>query len=286
MPPTDEGSSRRARILKRVLKWVNQDRFDDHDSWMVFGNRAVDTSGAQEELYERCKPEDEPGYQMLGDSQVDVGKVFDARRTSLEDRPPRIFGQDVMPANWRAAKEPNPQDVAELLDARYSAEIVGKLEEIVDRAASLTPHEVSTGKIQEAGVRAYFEEAHCCYLYGFDAACAVMCRAILESALKAKVDPDGKIEWDLRKAKSDPSGRIETHPPKERSLFWALIEKSGLDEALKVGAEQVKKCGDAAIHNYARFQKEYQRKRKVEEGLAVTRDVLAKLYPQPTGPEI
>jgi hypothetical protein len=60
-----------------------------------------------------------------------------------------------------------------------------------------------------------------------------------------------------------------------------LLEKSGLEKALNDGADQVKNGGDFAIHNFQRFQKEYQSRGLVEEGLTVTRDVLANLYPQP-----
>jgi len=271
MPPTNEGLSRRAKILKRVLEWVSQDRFQDHDSWMLFGNRGANTSGEHEELYELSNPEYEPGYQMLGNFRVDVGKTFDARRTSLEGRAPRILGQNILPAGWRATKEPDSPELAEVLDASYSAEVVGKLEKIVDRAISLAPHEVNTDQIQDAGLRAYFEEAHRCYLYGFNAACAVMCRAILESALKAKVDPDDMIERYL---------------PKGRSLFRALLEKSGLEKALKDGAEQVKKGGDNAAHDYLKFERECQGQGKLYENLVITRSALAALYPQTTDPEI
>ena len=176
-----------------------------------------------------------------------------------------------LPPEWRTMQEPSPAERDDDLDALYSSELIGKLDRIVDRAASLDPHKVDVGQVQDPGTRAYFQEAHRCYLYGFNAACAVMCRAILESALKEKVDPDGMVERNL---------------PKDASLFYALLEKSRLEDALQQGAKQVKKAGDAAAHGYDKFQREYQGKGKIEEGLAVTRDVLAKLYPQSMNPEI
>ncbi len=245
--------------------------------------------GEREELSERNKPEHERAYQMLGDLQVYGGKVLDAKRTSLNRQPPKAVvrgledSADMEPGpDWRAGEEPGPADIAEDLDAHYSLQIIGKLDKIVERATSLDPHKVDASQIPDPNIRAYFEEAHRCYLYGFNAACAVMCRAILESALKAKFDPDGRIEWELYRSKLDPHSNIETRSPKEKSLFYVLIEKSRLEKALKDGAEQVKQGGDFAIHNYTRFQKEYQSQGLVEEGLAVTRDVLANLYPQPT----
>jgi hypothetical protein len=282
MSPTDEAFSRRARILKRVLEWVNQGRFWDHGSWMLLGNRVLatvtdSTGGEREELWELNKPQLEPGYEMLGDLQVHSGKLLDARRTSLERQPPRAVVRGEDPAelelgpDWRAMEEPSPTERAEDLDALCSSELVGKLDKIVERATSLDPHDVDVSQIHDSDTRAYFQEAHRCYLYGFNAACAVMCRAILESALKAKVDPDHMIEMYL---------------PKGPSLFRVLLEKSGLEKALKDGAEQVKKDGDYAAHNYLKFQKECQGQGKLYENLVITRSTLAALYSQLTSAEI
>jgi hypothetical protein len=282
MKPPRESFSKRASIFRRVLDWINQGRFQDHGSWMLFGNKVLietttnDTKS--EELYEAYKPEHETLYKELGDLQVYGGKVLDARRTTLSSQPPGasigesgILTNMELPPGWRTMQEPSPTERDDDLDALYSSELIGKLDRVVDRAASLDPHKVDVGKVHDSGTRAYFQEAHRCYLYGFNAACAVMCRAILESALKEKVDPDGMVERNL---------------PKGASLFYLLLGKSGLEEALKCGAEQVKKAGDAAAHEYNNFQREYQGKGKIEEGLAVTRDVLARLYPRSTNPEM
>jgi hypothetical protein len=298
MQSTEEGFSKRAGILKRVVDWVNQGRYDDKGSWMLFGSRVLatvtDSGGEREELWERNKPEHERAFQLSGDLQIFGGKVLDARRTSLSPRPPKVVlrgledPEEMEPGpDWRAMEEPCPAKTAEDLDAHYSSELIGKLDKIVERATSLDPHKVDASQIHDPEIRAYFEEAHRCYLYGFNGACAVMCRAILESALKAKFDPDGSIEWELYKAKVDSRRSIDTRSPKEeKSLFRVLLEKSGLDEALKDGAERAKKGGDLAIHDYETFQKEYQSKGKVAEGLDTTRAVLANLYPQPNDPEI
>jgi hypothetical protein len=298
MQPTTEEFSKRAGILKRVLDWVNQNRYEDHDSWMLLGSKmvltATDTEGEHEELEDRDEPEGERVHQALGDLRAYDGKVLDAKRTSLNPRPPKAVvrgledPEEIEPgANWRAMEEPSLTKAADGLDAFYASQLIGKLENVVERATSLDPHKVDASQIHDPKIRAYFEEAHRCYLYGFSLACAVMCRAILESALKAKFDPEGRIELELYKAKVDSHRSIERRSPKEdKSLFRTLIEKSGLDEALKDAAERAKKGGDLAIHNYERFQKEYQSKGKVAEGLDTTRDVLANLYPQPTDPEI
>ncbi len=45
---------------------------------------------------------------------------------------------------------------------------------------------------RRAEIKQYFEEAHQCYLYGFNIACAVLCRSILESAFIERFDPPEK----------------------------------------------------------------------------------------------
>ena len=294
MQPTNQEFSKRARILKRVLDWVNQGRYDDKGSWMLFGSRVLgtvtdSTGGEREEIWERNKPEHERVFQLSGDLQIFGGKVLDERRTSLNPQPPKTVANGVEDSaemepgpDWRTMEEPCLAETAEDLDAHYSSELIGKLDKIVERATSLDRHKVDASQIPHLNIRAYFEEAHRCHLYGFNAACAVMCRAILESALKAKFDPDGRVEWELYKAKVDPHRSFDPHTPKEdKSLFHVLIQKSGLIEELKIAAVQAKKCGDFAIHDYERFQREYQSRGLVGESLAVTRDVLANLYPQP-----
>ncbi len=282
MQPTVEGFSKRAEILRRVLDWVNQERYQDYDSWMQFGNKrsytVTDADGEQEYSFKPDKAENEPHYQALGDFLVDDGKLTDARRTSLNPQPPKAIVRgledpaDIEPGpDWRAMEEHSLTKRADGLDAFYAAQLIGKLDKVVERATSLEPHNVDVSQIHDYNIRAYFDEAHRCYLYGFGLACAVMCRAMLESALKAKVDPDHRIEMCLQKG---------------QSLFRELLDKSGLEKALKDGAEQVKKGGDFAIHDFKKFQKEYQSQGLVEEGLVVTRELLANLYPQPEATEI
>jgi hypothetical protein len=274
MSATDQDFSKRAGILKRVLAWVNRGWFADHYSWMLFGNRWVDTGSGQEELHERSKPEDEPTYEALGDMQVDAGKIVDARRTSLEGRPPRILGQEVVPANWRAMQERDQLAVTELLDITYSAEIVGKLETIVHRASLLGPHEVDVSKAPDP-LRGYFKEVHNCFLYGFPIACAVLCRALLETALKAQYERrNQRTTWK-------PSKDL---PPDERKKSKILklldqAQKEGILDGSRVeAAENVKDAGDAAIHRPEDFQTCWGQEDQLQRLVEDTRKVLEDLY--------
>ena len=114
----------------------------------------------------------------------------------------------------------------------------------------------------------YFEEAHACFLYGFPIACAVLCRAILESALTTVVDPNEAIKKNL---------------PKESSYFEALVEnakqlkddREGQDD--RPCALDVKRAGNWAIHKLKKFNQTYGSER-LAEVLNDTRRVLVDLY--------
>jgi len=116
------------------------------------------------------------------------------------------------------------------LDAKYADEVLTKLDKIVERASSLEPHQVNPESIAKRNLKAYFEEAHRCYLYGFHRACAVLCRAMLESGLRGK-DPDH-----------------------EGKPLEDLIQRSELKHALRYGADEVRKAGNLAAHDAAKFE--------------------------------
>ncbi|MBZ5562237.1 MAG: DUF4145 domain-containing protein [Acidobacteriia bacterium] len=153
------------------------------------------------------------------------------------------------------------------LDSHYCEEVLDTLELIVSRASALEA--VRTESIPNTKVRRCFEEAMRCYLYGFNMACAAMCRALLEAALKEVIDPDGR----LRPVK-DAKGR-------GASYFLTLVDNarwSGkLSNELTGSAKQVKEAGDAAVHDAAKFAIEYPAK-KVESLLDRTRQILSELY--------
>jgi hypothetical protein len=82
------------------------------------------------------------------------------------------------------------------LDQHYAEEMLGKLEKVVSRASRLQGLELKT--IPRPGVEVHYTEVHRCYLYGFRVACAVLCRAMLESALKEKHRPRRKAPREKR----------------------------------------------------------------------------------------
>lgn len=280
--------SKRAEMLKRVLHYLNSGNYDEQDDYIVFGATSVwdmimDLTDAPHDrkshgLEERIR-------KLVSDAKVHDGRVQSAHRTSL-NQPPGFKTNaldNLLPVEQRALhdllekalqqkrtspgplRRPSESEIADALDAAFAEEVLGKLPKIVERAATL--EELNLKGIPK-GIQQYFEEAHRCYLYGFHVACAVLCRAILESALKATTDPKGAIERSL---------------PTGRSYFKELVEKAkplqggtnGSDD--RPCALDVKDACDWAIHDVRRFNQTYGGKR-LPEVLANTRKVLFDLY--------
>ena len=274
-------STKRADLLLRTLDCINSGEYDDQDDYMLFGRS--DIYEVVDDLTDRDaahNPDRQSLRELASDLKTHRGREHAARRTSLSkpNQPKELRGLDKLSdeglrslreyAARRKSGQPSgsgERNALDDLDAYYAQEVLRKLPKIVDRASRLD--EMSLEGVP-ANVQRYFEEAHRCYLYGFHVAYAVLCRAILESALKASVDPKGSIERSL---------------PKGRSYFKALVENAkplqdghgGKDD--RPCAFDVKNAGDWAIHNFERFNQTYGGER-LHEVLANTRKVLLDLY--------
>ena len=156
------------------------------------------------------------------------------------------------------------------IEQHFANELVKKLPKIVDRAASLDEigdEEIDKGLVC-GHVKSYWEEAHRCYLYGFHVACAVLCRAILASALENVCDPKGTIQKCIGP---------------EESYFKALVEKARNDGLLTDDrpewAIRIRDAGNDAIHNFPRFQQRWCG--RLDDILLNTRKVALDLYTPP-----
>jgi hypothetical protein len=153
--------------------------------------------------------------------------------------------------------EAHPRKISDSLDSKYAHEVLNRLPKILDRATQLDV--ISIARMPNKSVRDYFEEAHNCYLYGFNNACLVLCRAILESALKERLTP-------AERSGKSVVGMI--HAAKANGLITA-------DRA--VWAEDVDRAGSTAIHNYSQSQKHYSA-HAISDVLTKTRAVVEQLY--------
>ncbi|HWT65310.1 MAG TPA: DUF4145 domain-containing protein, partial [Terracidiphilus sp.] len=75
----------------------------------------------------------------------------------------------------------------DLLRAAFALELLELVEPAVTRATQLRECVVAAPSSDEAD--RYLDEATRCYFYGLFTACAVMCRSVLEEAIKQKLPP-------------------------------------------------------------------------------------------------
>jgi hypothetical protein len=151
-------------------------------------------------------------------------------------------------------------DQLDALDRYYAEEILEKLDGIVSRAASLD--RMGLEIVPNRRVQFLFDEAHRCYLYGFDLACAVFCRAILEGTLKEVAVPPSESKQSIHE------------------MIAMAVEKGILTDDRPRCAREVAKAGNRAIHDPETFDRDYSAE-KVQEVLINTRKVLEELYRLP-----
>lgn len=145
-----------------------------------------------------------------------------------------------------------------LLDMRYSRELVQMLPNVVTKASSLQDLELSS--IPNRSVQRYFQEAHYCYLFGLNRACAVMCRAILESSLKEVLGAQNN--WhELIDLAEQP--RHDGRP---------LLDGERIEAAKKVY-----RAGNLAVHDEEQFDVRYP-DIAVENLLLAMRKILEDVY--------
>ena len=274
-------SSKRAIILKQLLPHIATDNYDEYDGYIIFGASSV--FDMIDDIAARPGEREDDSvvraaHELISRLRLHEGKDSVARRTSL-DAPPR-FRADALSAEsnvlWEILEKkrqekgghaghppPSQPCVEDSIDAALADELLGKLPKMVDRALRLD--EISLGAVPNEGVKQYFYEALRCYVYGFRIACAVLCRAILASALENVCDPRGIVRKSV--APGD-------------SYFAALVERAKQDKLLTddrpVCAIKVRDAGNDAIHDFQKFEDRWRN--KLDEIVIDTRKVLLDLY--------
>jgi len=101
-------------------------------------------------------------------------------------------------------------------------------------------------------------------LYGLAIACAVLCRAILESALVDKLDPQGRLQFGNAPYESYISRLID----KAQGTFF--------DEERVKCAKEVRDVGNRAIHDLPAFRRRDEK--RMGEIVDNTRKIVIDLY--------
>ncbi len=142
-----------------------------------------------EELQERYQTDPAAfvaGWRRLA-QEMHQGFIAHARQrlTSLT-RLQRPAMRAQMPA-WQEIQRALDGQENDLLRAAFALEMLGMIEPAVARATQLRECVVAGASSGEAD--RYLDEATRCYFLGLFTACAVMCRSVLEEAIKQKLPP-------------------------------------------------------------------------------------------------
>jgi hypothetical protein len=279
-------SSKRAELLNSLLSHIANGEYDRYDGYIVFGASSVfdmieDIAARRSE-----RMDDSIGKalrELVSDVTLHRGRSRVARRVSLNQPRPfkptteesrrllealeRHLGQK-LPAN---SPEALPlADVEDAIDAELTREVLGILPNMVDRTLRLD--DMLLDHIPNKDVQRYFHEAHRCYQYGFPIACAVLCRAILESALRSVCDPKGILEDEVRKKKFELK--------KDVSYFEELLKEAEKKDRLKLinkrEALDIRDAGNDAIHGFEQFEEKWSS--KLDDIVKNTRLALLDLY--------
>jgi Domain of unknown function (DUF4145) len=271
--------SKRAEVLRKVLDYINHDDWVEFEGFMIFGKEPFDISSGVLEA--------SPGYDSApfrnaeSKSKVSRGKRAIAKRVKL-GTPPE---DETLPEKLRMLKLIAPRiditglnkvlalhgdrtipssPVAQIdeIDAALATEFVGLLE---GSMAKISDYDDMPVRYPNAKVQQYFDQAHRCYLYGLAAACAVLCRAILEAALIEKVDP----RYTLLPVKGTKGSHIS-------GMIERATDKKFFDQERAQCARQVIDAGNNAIHNLPQFQRKYEP--RMGEIVDNTRKIVIDLY--------
>jgi hypothetical protein len=275
--------SKRAEVLKSLLPHIATGDYHEYDGYIIFGASSVfdmidDIAARPSERGDSSLAKS--ARELVSDLTRHHGRSTVARRASLHEPAPfkatskqsrlllealeKLLGEKPIPSS---------SNVEDAIDAALTEEVLGKLSKMVDRTVRL--EDIRLDGVPNKQVKRYFEEAHRCYLYGFSVACAVLCRAILESALDNVCDPEGIVKREVAAGESYFSALVDKAKVKKPSEVW-LMKDEGKDGRVRPVAIAVRDAGNDAIHEFQKFEKNWSN--KLDSILAYTRLVLLALY--------
>jgi hypothetical protein len=126
-----------------------------------------------------------------------------------------------------------------LLRAAFALELVELIEPAVQRATHLRECVVAAPSSEEAD--RYLDEATRCYFYGLFTACAVMCRSVLEEAIKQKLPEALSRQVQTRYRYTATLGNL-LHEVNNN------LKMTGIDTDFPRLANQVNDTGKKAVH--------------------------------------
>jgi len=190
------------------------------------------------ERFEQAPADFVAGWRMLG-REMQQGFVQHARKrlTSLT-RLQQDRGKADAPV-WQQIQVALDSRRNELLRAAFALELLELVEPAVSRAAQLRECVVSGPSSEDAD--RYLDEATRCYFYGLFSACAVMCRSVLEEAIKQKLPPALARQVRSRYRKTPTLGNLLREVNDNLRL-------TGIDAGFPALANRVNDTGRKAVH--------------------------------------
>lgn len=194
-----------------------------------------------EELLERYRQDPGvfvAGWRMMA-QEMRQGFIQHARQrlTSLT-RLQQAGNGGAAPA-WQAIQRALDAQQNDLLRAAFALELLELIEPAVFRATHLRECVVAAPSSEEAD--RYLDEATRCYFYGLFTACAVMCRSVLEEAIKQRLAPAFTRLVRTRYRNAPTLGNL-LHEVNNN------LQLTGFDPGFPRVANQVNDTGKRAVH--------------------------------------
>jgi hypothetical protein len=280
--------SKLADILLRVLEFTSADPDDcaDYGGFLIFGKKAFDNSAPSEPQPKGDRMSPEQAQRLSNLLMTYGGEAEASRRTAKVPREPEdparfiaglppadrelLFSQLERRSSFQQTEEQARGAPTDLLDSYYAREVLEKLQLVLFRVSWL---ERITLKGVPPNVQAYIDEAHACFLYGFEVASAVLCRAVLERAVKEALGVPDPEERGSGPGTKKP--RRDSLPDLIERRWPSPADPNEKEPEAKVAALLVKDLGNSAIHNLPEFQRKSQ---EIRHSLTEIRRVLQDCY--------
>jgi len=194
-----------------------------------------------DELWIRFQQDSEAfvvGWRRLAD-EMRQGFIEHARQrlTSLTRLQP-VRENAETPA-WQEIQRALDGEQNDLLRTAFALELLQMVEPAVRRATHLRECVVGAASSEEAG--RYLDEATRCYFFGLFTACAVMCRSVLEEAIKQKL-PAGLTRLVRTRYRNAATLGNLLHEVNNN------LQLTGIDVEFPRVANQVNDAGKRAVH--------------------------------------
>ena len=193
-----------------------------------------------EELWERYRL-DPAGFVQEWEQlahEMQQGFIQHARQRLTSLTRLQQAGPDSTPA-WQSIQRALDSQQNDLLRAAVAQELLDLIEPAVARATHLRECVVASPSSEEAD--RYLDEATRCYFFALFTACAVMCRSVLEEAIKQKL-PDGIKSLIRARYRNAPTLGNLLHEVNNN------LRASGIDPGFPRLANLVNDIGKKAVH--------------------------------------